>query len=110
MAGYFYRGEPVHPTQIYEMLYSLAIMFLIFGYEKKPHFKGANFAVFSILYGLFRFINESIRFYESFESSMKLIKIMGMDITFSQIISAAMVAGGVIVLIIGNRRFKVSHE
>ena len=72
--------------------------------EKRSRFNGFLFALFMVLYGTFRFINEFFRYYEGFESGMKLVHLGYFDITFSQIVSFLMIVSGIIVIIIGNRR------
>jgi len=53
---------PIHPTQLYEFLALLCICLLLLTLRKKWHpFAGFTMPVYFILYGLWRFFNESLR-------------------------------------------------
>lgn len=57
----FGDGIPRHPSQLYELGYSLAIFCILFLLRKKPLSDGAFAALFLMLYGLFRFMAEFFR-------------------------------------------------
>ena len=104
IAHYIYGNTPIHPTQLYEILYCLLIFAALLLVEKRSRFNGFLFALFMVLYGTFRFINEFFRYYEGYESGMNLIYLGYFNITFSQIVSFMMIVSAIIVIIIGNRR------
>lgn len=52
-----YEGLCRHPSQIYEALYSLTIMFILLAMKKRKEWaKGTIFWTFVLLYGVFRFV------------------------------------------------------
>lgn len=52
---------PVHPTQLYEAAFALALFFLMLVWRKRVRHEGALFALFFLLYPLARFFNEFLR-------------------------------------------------
>jgi len=109
-AHYAYNDTAVHPTQLYAVFYALLIFIILTIVDKKKPFHGFNLALFMILYGIARYINESLRYYEGSESGMVLIKIFEVGITFSQIISIALVLAGLIIIITRTRSFSFGKE
>ena len=107
IAHYVMGNTPIHPTQLYAITCYLLIFIILVKSEKNKEFHGFLFALFLILYGIFRFINEMFRYYEGSEAGMKLLHFPGFDITFSQIVSLIMLAAGLITIIIGNRRANI---
>ncbi|NQS98728.1 MAG: prolipoprotein diacylglyceryl transferase [candidate division Zixibacteria bacterium] len=110
VAHYVYGDTPIHPTQLYAITGYLLIFIILITTEKYKKFHGFLFALFLILYGIFRFINEIFRYYEGSEAGMKLLRFPGFDITFSQIVSLIMLAAGLITIFIGNRRANINAE
>ncbi|MBL7191365.1 prolipoprotein diacylglyceryl transferase [bacterium] len=94
-----FSGAPVHPTQLYECLYTLLIFFVLLKLEKLKKFHGFIFAVFLILYGFFRIINESLRYYGGGEAGMIIIDTNFISLTFSQISSVIMIIIGLFIII-----------
>ena len=92
-----YGELAVHPTQ----LYASAAGFLIFGllllWERWYSPRGATFARFLVLYGLARFGEDFLRYYEPDQ-------FMALGWTNNQWISLAWVAGGLIMLVVLHRR------
>jgi len=50
-----------HPNQLYEVGYDLVIFFILFTLRNKGYLPGSLFAIFLMLYGVFRFITEFFR-------------------------------------------------
>jgi len=100
LAGSAYPGEHLHPTQIYESLYGFAIMSVLL--LRSPHrkFTGELFFLFLVLYGIARFINETIRHYQS---SMVPLQLGSIDITVSMLATLAMIITGLLLLIRGYK-------
>lgn len=112
----FPEGGPLprHPSQIYEMLLEGVVLFCVLWLQKArpwqispslsrcsrwPH--GSMVALFLICYGLFRFLVESVR-----EPDPQIGLLMGL-ITMGQLLSSAMIAGGVGTwIILGYRQGK----
>ena len=99
-AGSIYHGQHVHPTQIYELIYGVAIfVFLTWSEDRWGKFKGYSTSMFLILYGILRIMNESIRWYEE---SMKVFVWENGVITVSQVISFGTIIIGIVLLIISR--------
>ncbi len=93
LAGSVYPDEFIHPTQIYESLYSLIIMFILLWRTHQRRFEGELMFIFLILYGIFRFFNEMLRHCES--SMLVWGPNEGVHLTASMLASLVMVAIGV---------------
>jgi phosphatidylglycerol---prolipoprotein diacylglyceryl transferase len=58
-------GCAVHPTQIYEALFGFATFGLLWALRNKKMFPGFSICLFFLLYGLWRFASDYLRFYET---------------------------------------------
>ncbi len=94
LAGSVYPHQSIHPTQLYEVLYSFAIAAFLVWQSRRSHFTGELIVQLLILYGFFRFLNETIRYYET---SMVLFNIGCFRMTLSMMISVVMVIGGSVI-------------
>ncbi len=106
-AGSTFPDTHIHPTQLYAILYCFAIAALLLLWSKRRKFEGELLAVFFVLYGLARALNESIRYYRS---GMVVAHIDSMAITVSMVISIVMVIIGIIMLTSGYKRAGDAHE
>lgn len=95
LAGAVFPGVRLHPTQLYDLLYNAVIGLLLLWRSPKKRFEGELFADFLLLYGLARIWVESLRYYEASRIPLTLF---GLPITGSMLASAAMIAGGVYLL------------
>jgi len=102
-AYYVYGDVAVHPTQLYEVIYTIVIFIFLILIENKKPFHGFIFALFLSLYGIGRFFNETLRYYNGSEAGMKLHLMSGADITFSQITSIIMLVIGLIIILTHKR-------
>lgn len=100
LAGSVYPGEHLHPTQVYESLYGLAIMGVLLLRSPHRRFTGELFYLFLVLYGIARFFNETIRHYQS---SMVPFQIGSTDITVSMLATLFMILIGLMLLIRGYK-------
>lgn len=89
-AGSILQGQHLHPTQLYSSFYGLIILLVILWLDRKPRFDGFLLSVFFMLYGVFRFAVDFLRYYES---SVKT-SVLGMSFTINQVISFLMLACG----------------
>ncbi len=107
LAGSMYPHQTIHPTQLYAIIYNLGVG--IFLMARSPHKKitGELFYLFLILYGVFRFLNESVRYYRP---SMVPLHFGSFDLTISMIISILMALTGVILLAKGFRKTGKHNE
>jgi phosphatidylglycerol:prolipoprotein diacylglycerol transferase len=101
-AGIFFPEQHIHPTQLYSSLYDFIMLGIILWVDKKNRPDGTLAAVFFVLYGLFRFLIDFVRFYET---SVQF-HVFGAAFTFNQLISVLMVLLGVFLFFIGRLRTK----
>jgi phosphatidylglycerol:prolipoprotein diacylglycerol transferase len=57
--------NPIHPTQIYELLMDLAIFFILLVIQKRFRYRGEVMISFIMLYAVARFANEIFRYHTS---------------------------------------------
>lgn len=80
--------NPLHPTQPYEMLMDLAILFILLSVYKRFRYRGEVMLAFIMLYAVARFINEFFRYHTNPDANL-----------FFQLLSvAAFLAVGVVLL------------
>lgn len=109
LAGDVYPGVQVHPTQLYESVYMLIVFagLMIFdhgrakGGRRTPLVNGVLTGWFLILYGVGRFFIEMLRWYEH---EMILWQGGAWRLTISQLLSAAMIAVGIVLIVYVNRK------
>ncbi len=102
LAAWVYPGEHIQPTQLYEVIYNFALFGMLFWAEGRyKRFHGFTSAIFFVVYGIFRLLNETLRWYEQ---SMHFIEYDGRFITLSQLISLSMIIGGIIYYMYARRR------
>ena len=79
--------NPVHPTQIYEIIMDIAILIILLAIYKRFRYRGEIMLVFIMLYAVVRFINEFFRAHTNSSANL-----------FFQLLSVAafLLAGGVI--------------
>lgn len=105
-ADYVSGGAAIHPTQLYAVLYNLLIFIVLWRIKPAKVFPGFHFAFFMVMYGFFRFFNESLRWYQGSEAGLNIVNIAGAAFTFSQIVSVFMLVVGLIIILKNrSRRF-----
>jgi phosphatidylglycerol---prolipoprotein diacylglyceryl transferase len=62
--------NPVHPTQIYELIMDLAILIILLSVYKKFRFRGEIMIAFIMLYAVARFINEFFRYHTAGDANL----------------------------------------
>ena len=92
-AGWILAGRSVHPTQIYSFAANLVIFIVLRKLLKRDLAGGMVFFSFLVLYGVWRFAIDFLRYYESSMYSGSL------GITWNQIVSLAMAAAGVVLIL-----------
>ena len=80
-------GQTLHPTQLYESVFGLALFFFLNDRLGKAHQRGAVFSQYLIFYGGFRFGIDFIRFYEN-----------SANFWINQVIALGLIAVGVAIL------------
>ncbi|MGQ9603736.1 MAG: prolipoprotein diacylglyceryl transferase [bacterium] len=103
-AGWVMDGKPIHPTQVYSAIANLLIFLFLRKLSHKRIQEGIIFSVFLITYGIWRFSVDFLRYYEP----QMLLGFIG-GITWTQIVSLAMIAIGVVGLM-GRLRRRDSIE
>lgn len=80
--------NPVHPTQLYEIVLDLAILFVLFAVYKRFRYRGATMLSFVMLYAAARFLLEFFRYHNDPKANL-----------FFQLLSvAAFVLAGLVLL------------
>ncbi len=90
----------VHPTFLYESLWNLIVLLVIFTYRRKKKFDGEMFAMYIWGYGLGRVWIEALR--------TDSLMVPGMDFKVSQLVAALCVVGASIFII--YKRIKLAKE
>ncbi len=91
-AGYYCAGVAVHPTQLYDSFYGLVTACALLLIDRNSPFAGFTFAMLCVLYGAGRFTIDFLRFYED-------SAVVGNRLAVSQIMSLALIAVGVLMLV-----------
>lgn len=99
-AGSIYGVVEIHPTQLYAALYNTLIGLFLLWRTKSKRFEGELFFWFLTIYGVARFVNETLRYYRP---GMILFDIGNFPLTMSMIVSAAMTVSGVYLLVKGMK-------
>ena len=86
-------GGPVHPTQLYSSLAGLILFGIALLLERRKWRPGILFGVMLILYSLFRFLIDFVRYYEN-----------AANLWTNQFIALGLTAIGVTVVLIARRR------
>lgn len=92
-----FGDQAVHPTQLYASAAAFAVFGLLLLWERLRPLRGATFARFLLLYGLIRFAEDFYRYYEADQY-------LGLGWTNNQWISAGLVLGGALLLVVLHRR------
>ncbi len=92
LAGSVYPYLHIHPTQLYETIAMLVLFGFLLWRDKTPLKVGVLTGYFLVLYGIWRYFVEGLRWYEE---GMIFGHLGTHLITFSRIISVAMVVVGV---------------
>lgn len=90
-------GVPVHPTQLYAVVYLLAIGAVVNWLYPRRRFRGQVILVYLMLYAVARSVNEIFR--GDVERGFVLEPWLGEHLSTSQAISLAFVVGGLVVLL-----------
>ncbi len=105
-AGYHFYDTAIHPTQLYSSLYGLILMVVLVIVDKKKHVDGFLTSLAFIMYGIFRFLVDFVRYYEETD----MVSLGFTEITINQLISSGMILFGIILLIVlqkkNSRRFR----
>lgn len=107
LAAYVFPNQCVHPTQLYETGYALIIFATLLLYDRRPRPTGRITGLFLLLYGIGRYFNEQLRWYES---EMVLLQTGNFRLTFSQVISIAMILSGALLIILSLRKTRQPVE
>jgi phosphatidylglycerol:prolipoprotein diacylglycerol transferase len=84
--------NPVHPTQIYELLMDLAVFFILLSIHRRFRYRGEVMIAFILLYGVVRFINEFFRYHTDPRANL-----------FFQVFSLAAVSAAGVALVFRRR-------
>lgn len=96
LAGSTFVGIPIHPTQIYAVFDNLVIVAILLWIERRwAKFDGIVIGAYLVLTGLTRAYEDLFRYYES---GMQLLATGGVVITVNHLISLALAAGGILLI------------
>jgi phosphatidylglycerol:prolipoprotein diacylglycerol transferase len=97
--GVLYRGQVLHPSQLYEaLLEGLLLFVLLWWYSSRPRPYMAVSGAFLFLYGLFRFF---VEFYRVPDEDLGYLALSW--ITMGQLLSAPMILAGGIMIVLAYR-------
>jgi prolipoprotein diacylglyceryl transferase len=95
--------KPVWPTSLYESTISLFSFGILWFSRKRMKAPVTLFGLFMILNGIERFLIEKIRVNHRFD-------LLGLNPTQAEIISSALIIGGIAVIIIFTRKYKADEH
>ena len=101
----YFDGIPyiqVHPTFLYESLWNLGLLIIIFFYRKHKKFHGEITAIYFLGYGIGRFWIEGLR-----QDQLILATINGVAIPVSQLLAAIMVVVSAVFIIYGRKKKRI---
>ena len=97
-AGQMFPGQPLHPTQLYEMILNLLIFGVLWKLRKKNFFDGFIFLLYAVLYSSIRIFVENFR-------ADKLTYLGG--ISAAQTMGVAAIAVSIAIILVLSRREKI---
>jgi phosphatidylglycerol:prolipoprotein diacylglycerol transferase len=98
---YSYLGDvPIHPAQLYSSLSGLVFFIGLSYVERHKRFVGLTFSLFMIVEGIFRFLIEYVRYYET----QMLTTVFGAVFTYNQIIAVGLILLGAVLMLISWKR------
>ncbi len=92
-AGYTFQGQHIHPTQLYSSAAGFVLFALALWLERRKLKDGVLFAVMLILYSLFRFGIDFVRYYEN-----------ASNFWGNQVVALGLTAVGLVLLLVLIRR------
>ena len=95
-----FGDQHLHPSQLYSSLYGFGLFLLLHFMMKRKQFTGQLVAILFMVEALFRFLIESVRYYED----AMYIQIGPYHPTYNHIVSISLFAAGLIIYIVGNRQ------
>lgn len=102
MSGTTLSCIQVHPTFLYESLWNLGVLLVIFLYRKHKKFEGELFALYLMGYGVGRFWIEGLR--------TDQLTIGNTGLAVSQILAGVLAVGAVIAVVIVRKRIKTKSK
>ena len=103
-AGFHFFDTAIHPTQLYSSLYGLIMMIVLILVDKKKHTDGFLTGWGFIMYGIFRFFIDFVRYYEETD----MVSLGFTEITINQLICMGMVVFGIILLFVLQNKSRKS--
>jgi len=104
--GFLYRGQVLHPSQLYEALLEGFVLFaILWWYSSRPRPYMAVSGAFLLLYGIFRFF---VEFYRVPDAHLGYLALSW--VTMGQILSVPMIIAGAIMLGMSYRLYDDTKE
>ena len=98
-AGYVFEGQPIHPTQLYSALAGFALFFIATRLERGHLKEGVLASLLLILYSVFRFLIDFVRYYEN-----------SANLWGNQIVALGLAVVGIALLVVFQRRRSSGRE
>ncbi len=90
----------LHPTQLYSSLYGFLLFLALHYFDRYKKFYGAAFAVLLMVEAFFRFVIESVRYYEP----EMIIRFGGVSFTYNHLVAIGLFVLGLVLWITLRRR------
>ncbi len=95
-----YRGEPRHPSQLYEFALEGVVLFtVLWWFSARPRPRMAVSGLFALLYGCFRFLVEFVRV-----PDIQLGYLAFGWVTMGQVLSVPLIVAGIVLLVLAYRK------
>ena len=102
LAGSAFPGIPIHPTQLYMVVDNLLIVAILLLVDRRwGRFDGTVIGAYLVATGSFRAWEDLFRYYES---SMRVFEAAGLVVTVNQLISLAVAAAGILIIVRARSR------
>lgn len=98
-AGREYPGMPIHPSQLYDAAFGLALTGVLVLVEPKLKGRGQLWMLFIVLYGANRYLQDLLRYFDP-ETTLR---IAGQTFSGTQLVSLAMVVVGLVLFFVRGR-------
>jgi phosphatidylglycerol:prolipoprotein diacylglycerol transferase len=105
-AGWVMGGRSLHPAQIYSAIANFVIFLFLRRLRAAEPVRGTVFYAFLIVYGVWRYVIDYMRYYEEH----MYLDLMGTTMTWNQLLSLIIAAAGALLLILSRLRSRRHHE
>lgn len=97
---YIFQNQHLHPSQLYSSLYGLGLFLILHFQMKKKSFHGQIVAILFMVEAVFRYLIESVRYYED----AMYVSIGGFHPTYNHLISIALFLLGLVIYMTQSKK------